>query len=131
MSVAQRHHRDPGRLRPLDAEQCRVAGDDLAIAALAVIDDDRAGVADHPPRLVRLRLAGGEVAQIAGDHADPVAVMPLQIGLDQMAGDDAGLLLAAAAGGEYPVRDAGQLVDGDHWHVMTPFWRSAWISSAV
>ncbi len=98
--IAQGDDRDAGLLRLRDAEHCRLARDDLAPAAVAVIDDHRPGLADHMPLDVGRRLAGAEVAQVVGDHPDAVAVVPAQIGLDQMVGDNRRLFRRAAGGGK-------------------------------
>src|SRR5207244_975312 len=95
VGIAQRDDRDPVALRPRDAELRRIAGDDLAITTLAVIDEHRAAVGDDAAGLVGDRLTGAEVAEIARDHPDPMAVMALEVGLDQVIADDAGLLLVA------------------------------------
>jgi len=55
--------------------------------------ESRANRCLHPPRHRDL----AEVAQIGGDHADPVAIVPLQIGLDEVLGDERRLVLGAAA----------------------------------
>jgi hypothetical protein len=131
--VAQGHDRDPVAPRPLDADQDRVAGDDLPPAALAVIDDDRPPIADDPAGLVRGGVASRKVAQIGGDHADPVAVMAFQIGFDEVLGDERRLVLGAAGGGEDMARKAGQLVGGDGRHQSSPSscWRAAMRSACA
>ena len=58
---------------------------------------DGAGIGDDLGLLVRLQRAGLEIADIGDEHADAVAVMPAEIGLHQMIGDDADLLGAASA----------------------------------
>ena len=120
VGIAQRDDRDAAHLGALDRELGRRAGDDLAVTALAVIDDHRPAVADDPAGLVRLDLAAAEIAQIGRDHADPVAVMALQIGLDEVVGDDLRLALGAAGGGEDPPRRGGQLGGIDQQHQSSP-----------
>jgi hypothetical protein len=110
----------PALRAPLDAELGCVAGDDLAPAALAVIDEDRAAVGDDAPRLVDDRLAAAEVAQIRGDHADAMAVVTLQIGLDEVVGDDFSLRLGAAGGGEDPACHGSQICSRNKRHQDSP-----------
>ena len=80
--------------RPLD----RLARDHLAVAGMRIPDRDRAGVRDDLRLLVGLQRAGLEIPDIGDQHADAMAVMAAQIGLDQMVGDDGGLRRRAAAG---------------------------------
>src|SRR5439155_25388057 len=89
-------------------------------AALAVIDEHRAAVGDNPPRLVDDRLAAAEVAQIGRNHPDAMAVMALQISLDEVIGDDLGLRLGAAGGRKDPARHGGQFVGWNERHQDSP-----------
>ena len=89
MRVAQRDDRDPGLARLGDADHRRLARGDLAPGALAVIDDQRAVLADDAALAVGDDGAAREMLQIVRDQADAVAVVAAQIGLDQVVGDDA------------------------------------------
>jgi len=51
--------------------------------------------------------------QIIRDQADAMAVVTLQIGLDEMVGDDLGFRLGAAGGGEDATRDGGKICGGN------------------
>ena len=85
----------PGRAdRPFD----RLARDHLAIAGMRIPHRDRAGIGDNLGRLVDLQRACLEVAHIGDQHADAMAVMATQIGLDQVLGHDRGFRGRAAAG---------------------------------
>ena len=92
--VAQGDDCDPGLARLGDAEQRRFARRDLAPGALAVIDDQRAVLADDASLAVGDDGTVCEMLQIVRDQPDAVAVMAAQIGLDQVVGDDLRLVLA-------------------------------------
>jgi hypothetical protein len=83
--------------------------------------------------LVRFDLAAFKIAQIGRDHPDAVAVVALQIGLEEVAGDDFGLALGAARGGENPAAYAVQLAGIDQQHQSSPrsFCRAATRSSCA
>ena len=98
MRVAQAVDGDAVLARGLDRPLDRLTRDHLAVAAMRVPDRDRAGVGDDLRLLVGLQVAGLEIPDIGDQHADAVAVMTAQIGLDQMVGDDVGLRRRAAAG---------------------------------
>ena len=64
--------------------------------------------------------SAAEIAQIGRDHADAVAVVAFQIGLDEMAGDDPGLALGASGRFEDPASDTVQFVGGNLQHQSSP-----------
>ena len=102
MGVAQRHGNESGLFGALDAEFGQPAGHHLAVAALAVIEQDRALLAQDPAGAIGNQRAGGEIAHIAGNHADAMAVMAAEVRLHEMIGHDPGLRRRAAGGDEDP-----------------------------
>ena len=55
--------------------------------------------------------------------------MALEIGLDQMVGDDRRLVLAAAGGGEDAPRDAAQLGMVNNDRHMVPLFAARWMGT--
>ena len=118
--VAQAVDGDAMLFRGIDGPFDRLAGDHLAVAGMRVPDRDRAGIGDDLRLLVRLQGAALEIPDIGDQHADAVAVMAAQIGLDQMVGDDLGLrglLPPAATMRVASVRSLAWSID----HALTPF----------
>jgi hypothetical protein len=83
-----------------DPPDHRRARDRLAEAALAVDDQQRSPVEDRDRHLAGLAGAGPQATEIARQVAHAVAVMALEVRLDQVVGDDAGFLLRTAGGSE-------------------------------
>lgn len=61
---------------------------------------------------------GDEVA-VEGDHADAVAVVPLEVRVDEMVGDDAGFF-SGAPGGKEPLIGSGAEFSGTVAHLGVP-----------
>ena len=116
MRVAQSHHRDPGLTRFGDADHYCFARGDLAPSALAVIDDQRAVLADNAAFSVCEDGAVREMLQIIRNQADPMAVVAAQIGLDQVVGDDLRLVRLTACSFEEAQCDPLQLRMVDQHH---------------
>ncbi len=92
--------REPVLARALDREVGEFERHDLAVAELPVADQERPLVLDQADVAVREQRPFGQVLDIGRQHADAVAVVAFQIGLDQVAGDDGALGLVAAGRGE-------------------------------
>src|SRR6185369_9772816 len=94
----------------------------LAVAHLPVADEERPVVADHLQMAVELELPFLDVAHVHRDHADAVAVVALQIGLDQVVGHGARLALLAARRLQQRRDGRAQflVLDDDVLHVSSP-----------
>jgi len=91
MGIAQRHGNQPRLAGALDAEFRQPARHHLAIAALAVIEEDRALLPQDLAGAIGNQRTGRKIAEIGRDHADPMAVMAAEVRLHEMIGHDPGL----------------------------------------
>ena len=82
----------------------------LAGSLARVADQDRTGIENDLDRAVEGEFAGEGIADIGGNHADAMRVVPAQIGLDELIGDQRRIALGRAGGAEdrvdEPPRDA-------------------------
>ena len=101
MRQDQSAHRHAGFPCPLDGAPCDLQRCNLAVPAPGVAQQERSVVAQGLQRPVDGELAGLPVADIGRHHADAVAVMALQVRLDQMVGHGLRLAVAAAHCGEH------------------------------
>ena len=85
--------------RAFDAEIHRLPADHLAVARIAVDDDQGSAVDDDLGAGVRVQGAAVHAFDITRQHADAVAVMAHQVRHDEIVGDEPRLLAFAAAMG--------------------------------
>ena len=102
VDVAQRQQADAAGLRRGDGEVHGLAADHLAEAHAAVDHGDGAVLADDLGAGVGAELAGEDVEDVARGELDAVAVVALQVGLQQVRGDKVRGGLGGAGGLEHP-----------------------------
>ncbi len=98
VAVPQGNDRHSELSRLGDAFARRDARSHLAVAALPVVDEDGTGIGDDPAGAVGDKRAVPDLSEVLGDHADPMAVVSLQVGLDKVLRDDPCLVRLAAGG---------------------------------
>ena len=98
--VAESDGRHAMRDRAVGGEIHRLLADDLAEAEATVDDQQRAAIVDDLDVLVRQHLARSNPIDIFANADDAMRIVPPRARLDEMVGDDAGLLRARAGGRE-------------------------------
>ena len=102
VAVADAGANDPGVLDPGQRQVGGFATHYLAETHVAVDEQHGAAVADHSGVGVDPQQIVADVVHVRRDHADPVAVMALEIGGGQVRGYLPGCRLLAACGHEDP-----------------------------
>jgi hypothetical protein len=106
--VADGRGADPVALDPVGGEIHSLAADHLAVAEAAVDDEERPKVGDGLGMAVRREMARAHPTHVLHDPDYAVRVVALQIGFDQVIGDDLGFLLRRARRREDARREVAQ-----------------------
>ena len=117
-SVPERHQRDPSHSGALHACGDPLPGDNLAEALPPVRGE-------HPPSQVLdpcvgpgVDQTGTNAAHVLRQHADSMAVVPGQVGIDEVIGDDPGIRIGGAGRNEQASGDPAKPIVWDgHHHV--------------
>jgi len=120
--VPESDSRHAVRDRAVGGEVHRLLSDDLAETEATVDDQQRAAIVDDLDVLVRQNLAGSNPIDIFGDADDAMRIVPHQARLDEMVGDDAGLVCARAGGLENVSGEPPHGLLWDAQHVDEPVW---------
>ena len=115
-AIAQRHDRDAKLPCTCHRHIQHHPGCGVAETAITVIYQHRAAVADQARGTIEKQSAAAHAAQIQGQHADPVTVVPHQIGIDQMRGNDTGFIGRAAGRLQDRTDQGSQTRCGNHMH---------------
>ncbi len=94
--------------RPFDAERHRLLGNDLAIAEVAVDDQNRTALLGDPRTPVCAHEPAALPIHVFGDTDDAMGFMADQIGLDEVIGERVRLGCIRTRGGEDCRDDAGE-----------------------
>jgi len=120
--VAESDGRHALRDRAVGGEIHRLLSDDLAEAEATVDDQQGAAIIDDLDVLVRQHLARSNPIDIFANADDAVRIVPHQARLDEMIGDDAGLVCARAGGLENVSGEPPHGLLWDAQHVDEPVW---------
>ena len=113
---AHGHDADAMLLSPLDGEFHRLPADRLAVARLAVHHQHGARVREQVDLHVRPKLALLHRPDVARQHADAVAVMAGQVGINEIVGHIGRLVPGAPGGGADGARDGAQVLMANRGH---------------
>ena len=119
-AVAQPHHGHPVGAGPLDGQLGGLVAHDLTEPGVAVEHGQRGVVDDGRHVLVDLQAPAGGSAHVGGQHADPVRIVPDEVGAHELIGHERGLPVLAAQPQAHAVDEGVKPIGVHHAHNSSP-----------